>query len=665
MPTLRWLSNRYLRIDPRSLGLFRVLFGFVLLGDLCRRWQWLPAFYSNDGVLPNHNHLFNLRESGRVFSVYHAFSHRDEAFTAFAFTWLIYLFFTLGVATRVFTILSAFCLVSLAGRNILTNGVGDSLAIALALFAIFLPLGERFSIDALRRSFASADERDARALNDRRVTSDGDARGSLAALAILLVVGVVTLAAALQQKGATWTSGDALHYALRSDRLVTGLAQSLRDKLPAGLMSLWTKLLRGAEFVVLPLLLVPVARRYTRGLALVALGLVGLTYAAFFDLGAYGASLLAALALVVPTEMWDAAKTGTRPIRVLYDEDCGMCLWLARLLKRLDRHENVTFVGNGAVSRGDALGLPADVTPELVDRTIVVLTADGRAHVDAGALSELLRALPLLGWLGLVISLPGIRSLTRAIYQRIAAKRLDISVACGLGACGLEAPPGPDESEPAQTTSNEVAPFVKLRRALAFAVESLVVGLLFATFVAATEANNELPRRTGLGERDSLLGAASYARLIAPWGVFAPEPPMKNEVLVTVGAIRDGAELDVLTGEPPDLALASPGQHRLGPLWANYIDALRRDETAGFRQELRRYLTRGGKVADDREQTLGVTKLRTLLLVTTIPAPGAPRDTAIEEVELLDAPALPRQSPNVGRGFGHVPRLRHALTPVQ
>jgi len=62
MPTLRWLSNRYLRIDPRSLGLFRVLFGFVLLGDLCRRWQWLPAFYSNDGVLPNHNHLFNLRE---------------------------------------------------------------------------------------------------------------------------------------------------------------------------------------------------------------------------------------------------------------------------------------------------------------------------------------------------------------------------------------------------------------------------------------------------------------------------------------------------------------------------------------------------------------------------------------------------------------------------
>ena len=57
---LKALKDHYLRIDARSLGLFRVLFGLVLIGDLLRRWVWLRDFYSNEGVLPNHNHLFNL-----------------------------------------------------------------------------------------------------------------------------------------------------------------------------------------------------------------------------------------------------------------------------------------------------------------------------------------------------------------------------------------------------------------------------------------------------------------------------------------------------------------------------------------------------------------------------------------------------------------------------
>ena len=34
----RSLGATYLSVDPRSLGLFRVLFGLVLLSDLGRRW---------------------------------------------------------------------------------------------------------------------------------------------------------------------------------------------------------------------------------------------------------------------------------------------------------------------------------------------------------------------------------------------------------------------------------------------------------------------------------------------------------------------------------------------------------------------------------------------------------------------------------------------------
>ena len=77
------LRDHYLRIDARSLGLFRLTFGLVLLFDLCRRWRYLKDFYSNEGVLPNHNHLFNLRETGQVWSLLHAFSSPGENKFAF------------------------------------------------------------------------------------------------------------------------------------------------------------------------------------------------------------------------------------------------------------------------------------------------------------------------------------------------------------------------------------------------------------------------------------------------------------------------------------------------------------------------------------------------------------------------------------------------------
>jgi predicted DCC family thiol-disulfide oxidoreductase YuxK len=656
--TVRWLANRYLHIDPRSLGLFRILFGLALIGDLCRRWTWLTAFYSNDGVLPNHNHLFNLRESGRVWSALHAFSHRDEAFTAFAIILVFYLFFTVGVFTRVAAVVSAIGLVSLAGRNILTNGLGDSLAIMVLLSAVFLPLGTRFSLDALRRSFAQVDEHDAAALNDRDRPSPATTRPSLAALVILVVLGLVPLAAALQQNGAAWSSGEALHYALRSDRWLSSCGEFVRNTIPGGVLVAWTKLLRLASFLVLPLALVPVARRVTRPLAMGALGLVGLTYAICFELGAYGSTLVAGVALLIPEELWDGLRTGTRPIRVVYDDDCGMCLWLARLLKRLDLRRNVTFVGNGTVAEGTASELPADVTLELVSRTIVVIDTENTTHVDAAALARILRALPLLGWLGHLVALPGLSGLVAKLYYRVAERRLDISVACGLGACGLPREGQDASAPPSDPEAVGLPPATRLVRGAALMLETLLVGALFATFLAATDANNSLPLRSGLGNKDALLGAASYARIVAPWGVFAPEPPRRNEALVTIGTTRENQEVDVLNGLEADLDLAIPSRHRLGPMWAMYGENLRREEMVSFRQELRRYLMRGGKIADDREQAVGMTKLKAYWVSAPIAPPGGTAEGEIERFDLLDNPALPRPSQVQNLEFGRLPGLR-------
>ena len=38
------------------------------------RWRYIKDFYSNEGVLPNHNHIFLLHDQTRVWSALHAFS---------------------------------------------------------------------------------------------------------------------------------------------------------------------------------------------------------------------------------------------------------------------------------------------------------------------------------------------------------------------------------------------------------------------------------------------------------------------------------------------------------------------------------------------------------------------------------------------------------------
>src|SRR5580704_5651844 len=113
------LRDHWLRIDARSLGLFRLAMGLVLFSDLFRRFRYIKEFYSNDGVLPNHNHLFNLRDAGPVWSVLHAFSSVGEAQTAFSFILFFYVCFLVGWHTRVFQVVALLALVSLDARNVL------------------------------------------------------------------------------------------------------------------------------------------------------------------------------------------------------------------------------------------------------------------------------------------------------------------------------------------------------------------------------------------------------------------------------------------------------------------------------------------------------------------------------------------------------------------
>lgn len=623
---LKSLRDSWLRIDARSLGLFRVLFGVVLLWDWARRYRWIKEFYSNDGVLPNHNHIFLLHEHTRVWSALHAFSSPGEATFAFWVIFVVYVFFLVGFHTRAFQALALVCMVSLTGRNILMENAGNYAAIALLAFTLFLPLGTRFSLDAMRRSLDARDETDGDALNAPPETDEEHAakRGwgwsptSIAALGLLIQICIVYAAHAYQREG-SWLDGTALGYALASDLRVSHIGAAARS-LPPGLLSAWTYALRYAEVLVPALVLFPALPRigrFTRTAAIALAVFYGLSFAALFEYGLFGGSLVAAAALFVPPESWRArlAPVKSRTITVIYDADCGVCLWICRMLRRLDLRGHIAFQGNDSLAnlvvRDGATftteEVPAAVTPELVLDSVVVVDADRRVITRGAAVAAALRALPLGFLLAGPMRLPGVSSLLDVAYDFVAARRQGLSVAMGKEACGVPIPPA--EPQPAGEADEMddpeyVAPATRAARVLSGGVREIAAAVLLLSVVAQTGHANPVPAVLTLNK--PLAALAQWPRMIGRWDVFAPEPSRDAEVFVVDAQTRSGVSVDPLTGVEPVFDPAEHGPLFLGPLWADYLTRVHEHEWAEFQRAFRDYLGKGGPRWENPLGDLGI-----------------------------------------------------------
>ncbi len=611
------LVTNYLRIDARSLGLFRIAMGLVLLGDLFRRWPWVRAFYSNEGVLPNHNHIFNLRDKGQVWSLLHAFSSVGENHFAFVLILLVYLGFLVGWKTRVFHAFALVSFVSLGSRNILLENQGNYAAVALLFFTWLLPLGSRFSVDALVRSLSDRDETTDAELNDPPRPTEAEleaTRGpgfsprSFAALAVLLQIVIILIGSALWHRGGAWKDGSALHYALHVERWVSDLGTAVRSA-PAGVLRAVSWLLLAVEWAVPVLVLVPVARRLTRGLAVALLVVYGATLGFFFSLGLYAWTLLAAALLLIPEETWDGFERRFSPARarsVLYDDGCGICLWMARLAKRLDTHGHLAFQGNsdleglnrrkadGAVERVE---MPAGITPELAQSSIIVVSEAGIVFTRSRGIAEIVRALPFGAPVAWVMRLPGITQILDLFYNAFAKRRANVSVLVGMDACGIPQQKDDDEGDPEEAPSLEVPSAVRAKRLVTGGLREAFALVLFVAALAQAAKENPFP--FSIPQGNVFAAVVAWPRMLERFDVLA-SPEIESGVFVIDGQNRAGASVDPLTGAPPAIDPATFNARKLGQLWNDYLQRVRLRENEPYHKALRDYLGKGGPTLEGR-----------------------------------------------------------------
>ncbi|QLG50499.1 HTTM domain-containing protein [Natrinema halophilum] len=296
--------TRRFAVDTRALAAFRIALGLLLIADLAARSRNLGAFYTDSGVLPR-TALYS--DYSTVYSL-HAVSGEAWAISllfvvaaAFAVAVIV------GYRTRVAIVCSWLLLLSLHVRNPMVLNGGDVLLRMLVFWAMFLPLDERWAVDA-----SPAD-------SDRATVSN------VATMALLLQVVVMYVANAIHKTdGEMWLNGEAVVYVFSLDYQFTILLGNVLAEyhdLLRLMTYLWVALV-----ICAPLLLI------LTGLprALLASGFVGMHVGmlATMRIGLFPLIVVAAFIPFYPPTVWNWISALASRI--------GLAQPLHRWLRRLD-----------------------------------------------------------------------------------------------------------------------------------------------------------------------------------------------------------------------------------------------------------------------------------------------------------------------------------------
>lgn len=290
----RAVLERVFGIDPRSLAAVRIGFGAILVVDLLFRAGELRASYTDSGAVPRA--LLDPWLTETIAPLHMLSGSFAWQATLFGIAGIAALCLLVGFQTRVAAVVSWLLLLSLQARNPLLLNFGDAILRVCILWALFLPLGRCWSIDAARS---------ARPPSTAPVVS-------MASAAFLLQVFLIYLFTAIMKTGADWhEDGTALYYAMQLDWLVQPFGIWLREHFRLTQLLTWSTLV--LEYTG-PFLLISPFWPLRLAAALAFAGLhIGIS--ASLRLGVFPWIDVTILMAFVPREAWDAIEQRVRGAR--------------------------------------------------------------------------------------------------------------------------------------------------------------------------------------------------------------------------------------------------------------------------------------------------------------------------------------------------------------
>ncbi len=563
---MRYLGT-ILGIDLRSLALFRVCLGLLIVADLIIRAQALHAHYSDAGVLPRGAYLTQFANPAH-WSVHLLSGQWMFQALLFVIASLFAILLIVGYRSRIAIWVSWLLLISLQNRHPLLLTGGDVLLRMLAFWGLFLPLGARFSVDS--------------ALNSATYKSR-DNHLSTATFAVLAQVCIVYWFTAILKDHAIWRSDfSAVYYALQVDYFATSVGVWLRQQ--TWILAPMTIATLCWEFVGPVLALAPI--RIVRCFAVFGfLGLhVGL--AMTLKIGIFSYVSATAWLLFLPSGFWDRVshrlatpeRTG---LRLYYDDSCHFCRVMVSLIR--------TFLLLPWAQLAPAQEDAAVHTAMLENRSWIVRDHTGERYFHFDAVIYVCKCSPLAFPFAHFLRWKPIHKVGFIAYQWIA-KRRSFPVLSRLRFRPLSF---------RQSWFTQILAVVVLIYVVLWNLRTTNFPLWSSYFPTHWNWPGRL------------------LRIEQQWSMFAPKPTVEDGWFVIPGKLLDGSEVDLLTGRPttwkkPALVSATFPTYR----WRKYMVNLWNKDNKEYRRFYGKYLCRSWNASHSGDQRLNTLEIFFMLEMT-------------------------------------------------
>jgi hypothetical protein len=284
-----WIQ-RLFGIDPRSLAIFRMAIGTVLLCDLWIRSADLEAMYTDTGMFPR-EFIAKYFPSAWSWSFHYASGSVVFQGVLFFLAAVFAVMMLVGYQTRWATVSSWLMLVSIQNRVPPIQNGADNLMTVLMFWAMFLPLGQLWSVDAWKAS-----RRDPSRSNLEPVVSP-------AAVAIMLQMAMMYFFSAIFKTNPDWLEGRAIAASLTHDFYAKPTRANFALQFPT-LLYVATIYVLVLEWVGPLLLFSPWRTGWLRLIAAVALATMHLGIDATMMVGMFSYTSIAGLTLFIPEQFW-------------------------------------------------------------------------------------------------------------------------------------------------------------------------------------------------------------------------------------------------------------------------------------------------------------------------------------------------------------------------
>lgn len=396
------LANLF-AIDLRSLALFRVTIGTIILIDLFSRARYLTAHYTDRGVLPRADLYFSLLQPWQ-WSVHLLSGSAAWQVFLFVIAGICALAMIFGYRTRWAVFFTWVLAASVQYRNPMVNNSGDMLLRVLLFWSLWLPLGARYSIDA--------------AVNSREAPPPTSVSNMATAALLLQTCMVYWFTAALKDHLIWRVDHSAVYYALSIEQFIRPLGKWLYgfpDLLPVlTIFTLYLEII-GPALAFLPFWTGPL-----RVLVILAFFGLHLAFGVTMSLGCFPWISAASWLPFVPTWFWEKLFARLRTprrlgLRIYYDGDCGFCKRMARLVRTFFLLPETPLIP----AQSDP-SIHADMKSQ---NSWVIVDADGNRTFKFQAFLTLCRHSPVAFWIVPLLALPPCAWFGRRVYETIASNR--------------------------------------------------------------------------------------------------------------------------------------------------------------------------------------------------------------------------------------------------